>query len=404
MKTAKQHSPWAILALLSGALLIFAPMMYRWRVMGDFEPHARIAEQLLQNAGEFFRNVPHFLYHLLTALVHVMAPVLTVADAGFVVMLLAELAVVLILYVWLRSVLAVSSLRAGLLAVVMALLIAIVAPVNLLTPETLYFGYLVPHVYHNPTIILMKPFALLVFIQGVLAIQGHIRAAWWQVLLTAILTVLCIVAKPSFIIILLPALALLTLWRLITRRPVGWLLLLGGIVIPAGAILVYQTFAWTSSGGIALAPLETFLHWSIHYDVAANQNLLPRFFLSIAFPLLVLLFYFRRAVRDTMLVLAWVCFSVGAAYTYLLADLTAIEAGDFTWSGQAGTFILFAASAVFLMKQNLWLVEKTLTPLRSDQLRLLVPLLALGLHLVAGIHWYWLHFTQPYLDLIYRWW
>src|SRR5688572_13111853 len=55
-----------LLLLVIGSGL-FAPMMHHWRLMGDYTVHNNLAYGLTENGGEFFRNTPHFLYHVLTA-------------------------------------------------------------------------------------------------------------------------------------------------------------------------------------------------------------------------------------------------------------------------------------------------------------------------------------------------
>lgn len=65
------------------------------------------------------------------------------------------------------------------------------------------------------------------------------------------------------------------------------------------------------------------------------------------------------------------------------------------WGAQFGVFLLFMAALLLLRHHRAhgW-----------RDLRLLLAGAALGLHLLAGVNWYYLHLTRPYLQLIYVWW
>src|SRR5690606_9025712 len=70
----------------------------------------------------------------------------------------------------------------------------------------MYFGYVPSNVYHNPTILLLKPIALLSFYLLYKTLQSPSNCRWSMVLIVGIITGLAILAKPSYIIVLLPAL------------------------------------------------------------------------------------------------------------------------------------------------------------------------------------------------------
>lgn len=379
-------------AFLLAAALPLAYMMYVWRAAGDYGPHAQAVELLAAGNPDFFARTPHFLFHVLVVLVQLLTgagttgAIFVVSTAGYV--LLAG-----VLYRLLRQETGSGPLLAG--AAMLALLFY--APVNFFTPGNLYFGYFPGHVYHNPTMIWLRPLALLLFWLALRVFEpaaGHMGRPRWLAA-AALLTVACIMAKPSYVIILLPALALLTLWSLLRRAYINWPLLLAGIVAPAGALLLFQQLVWTS-GGVAFEPLRTFWEWSIHYNPEANSLLLAKLLLSLLFPLLVYGLHLRAALRSRMLNLAWLAMAFGLLYSYLLIETMEIPAGNFAWSAQIGALVLFAASAVFLLQQHR---EKT-----APRWPLLLCAGVLGLHLLAGLHWYGLHAVKHFEVLIYLWW
>jgi hypothetical protein len=67
--------------------------------------------------------------------------------------------------------------------------------------------------------------------------------------------------------------------------------------------------------------------------------------------------------------------------------------------------MLFVVATLTLVTENRALFETrpTLNSLRQHG-RLWLSLALLGVHLVAGIHWYYMHITEPYVELIFRWW
>jgi hypothetical protein len=60
--------------------------------------------------------------------------------------------------------------------------------------------------------------------------------------LTAFLTIMSGLAKPNYLIALIPALGLWTAFRLLTRKPSAWLLALFGVAIPGLLFLAWQYY------------------------------------------------------------------------------------------------------------------------------------------------------------------
>src|SRR5690606_4971960 len=115
-----------------------------------------------------------------------------------------------------------------------------------------------PSQWHNPTTLLSKPAALLLFGAGVTAIAGPVPARGARaILLAAGLTWCSGLIKPSFIIAFLPALLLA---GLINWPKTDWKLVTTGFFLPAVLLLGLQYILWfgneeSRGGGVALAPL-----------------------------------------------------------------------------------------------------------------------------------------------------
>lgn len=429
-----------MLVLLSIAgIAIFFPMMTRWQVMGDYTTHNQLALQFVNEPGEFFRNTPHFLYHVSVGLMFKLPFITDINVAATWAMTLCYIAMIVIIYWQIRK---QGELPATLSLVVisgiLALCLAIIMPINFFTPENLYFGYLVPHVYHNPTMNIMKPFALLLFFMTLrLFFNAKPLSRYW-IMPFALITALSLVAKPNFAIAFVPTLGLLTFLLMIARyqdipailkQPltiiraffyknletaddlprmfhpsyINWAVLIAGIVLPTFLVLYIQTLTWTSTGGIGIDPFRVLFEWTLHYEENADKQIFYKFIMSAAFPIAVYLLHLTKSYKNFMLNLAWLLFFVSATYLYLIVDYTSIAAGDFTWSAQIATLILFVCSTIFMVKHY----SNALTGDKLSPVQWVILLLCIGvfiLHVVGGIHWYRLHMSQYMEELIYIWW
>lgn len=219
-------------------------------------------------------------------------------------------------------------------------LLLFVDPLWVLGPgdRQMYFGYIAPNSYHNPTTLLVKPLALLTFFYALRAFES---ASGWRTIVGAFMvTALSAIAKPSHLIALLPAVGLLAVLRLLRRRFVDVRMIAFGVFAPAVLVLAAQ-FAFAYGSGetkIVFAPL-------LAMRLVSGQ-LLWKFALSIVFPAVVLGLYARTALRDLALQLAAVTFIVAAAYTYLLAESGREFHGNFGWSSQLALWLLFVAAAL----------------------------------------------------------
>ena len=237
-------------------------------------------------------------------------------------------------------------LRAGI-----AVSLTFIAPIMLLVLRDgfFYYGYIGLANYHNPTIHLLKPFALLSFIFAVRSISGQ-KSTWKQVALAAALIILAAWTKPNYALSILPALGLIALLRMFQRKPLDWKLLLGGFFIPGVVTLLIQWLiafdANNPGGSILLAPFQV--------EGAYSDYLLVKFFLSTLLPISVLLIARSQVMKDEHLLLGWVGFLVGAAQFYLLAEGgDRMEHANFRWSAQIMLFLLFVVSVRWFLQEKL---------------------------------------------------
>jgi hypothetical protein len=237
--------------------------------------------------------------------------------------------------------------------------------------------------YHNPTSIMLRPVAILQFILALSCFRER-SSPWSLVLLAAFLSILGIYIKPNYALCLLPALGLIALYRLFKRQTVNWRMLLLGFALPSVAILFLQyLFVYTNPGSDKAVIILPFASMS-----ARSGYLLPKFFLSIAFPLLVGILFFKEAVKDDRFHLAWAAFFVGMLYTYFFAEAgESFAALNFVWGGHFATWILFGLCLLLL-------IEKAST---SKKWKTWTAALVAGLHIISGII-YFVYCLSAYYD------
>jgi hypothetical protein len=346
---------------------------------GDFVMHIRYA-LLWEQDGFWGKPLPHFLYQSLLVFFHNrFSGANSFAFASSFITLAANLAFGITLYILLYR--ALTSFRPRLrviIALVLTIILTLVAPVTLLTwgRQNLYLGYIGIESFHNPTIILLKPLTLWLFLFALRVFQTQTSVR--MVLSCATIAALSAITKPNYAICLLPALALYTLYTLYRKQPLDWRLLLVGIVTPTVTVIAWQWFfyRYQGIGGFAIAPFQVMSFYS-------PDLLLPKFVLSILFPLCVLIFYFKAAIGDLALRLSWLAFLFGVIYVYFFVETRAWQDGNFGWSGEITLLILFISTTLLLIRQ--YLADRGWTP------KLIVCALALGLHFISGVIFYAIH-------------
>lgn len=384
---AAQHYP-AILIMILVVAAIRLPVDYL-RIMtptdNDFSLHIYFALDLLGG-----RPVPAYtLAHSLWQILLIGVWWLSRSRIGFYesavgFQVLSSVASTLVLYFWYG---ALPGRPSPWLRAFFAVSLVVAAPVILpaLMDGSYYFGYIGLANYHNPTVHMLRPFALLLFILAVEALARP-RHSGWVCALSAVLMVLATFLKPSYTIVLLPALGLLALFWLYRRRMADWRLLILGIGLPAVLVLAVQYWYTYASGEAGSA-----IVWMPLAAVGSMSGFLAqKFMLSILFPLTGALLSFRSIRRDPSMVLAWLSFAAGAAQYYLLAESgPRLQHGNFLWGAQISLFVLFAASIRFLLAQNVkW--KDWARPASLAQAAVYL------LHLGAGIAYYLYCLNSPH--------
>ena len=283
-----------LLTLVLVTAAISAPIYYRRiaiPVDTDYGSHVVFAQRISAGQAVDPLTLSHPLLQLILIAMHTLSGGLLGFYAALMVLQVAvQVWLALILYFWMgqgeRK--AWDWLRAG-----AAVSLTLVAPVMLLAfnDQLLYYGYIGLANYHNPTIHLLKPVALLSLIYGIQALDGKM-SGWGSIALAAFWLSVSTWVKPNYALAILPGLALAAGIRLIQRRRVDWRMLGLGFVLPGVAMLFAQwliAYYYGDPGeAIILAPFVV--------ESSYSGWLLPKFLLSCLFPLVV--FSDRQAQPD----------------------------------------------------------------------------------------------------------
>lgn len=288
--------------------------------------------------------VSHAGWQILLVLGHLISG-FTFNKVGFIIALLCLEATALILLFWYLPDLKKSEYpiwKSSLL--ILGVMLA--TPVSILwfIDGFMYIGYVGITTYHNPTMYLLKPFAILQFIFAYQCYENKIILTRNYIVFSAIVSMLTAYVKPNFAICILPAMGILTVFRLLKKQYININAVLFGIGIPTILVLAWQflvTYNDNVADGIIFSPLSSMSFRS--------KYLFLKFILSIPFPLFVLITEFKRATSDIRISLGWVSFIFGILYVYLFSEVgPRSHHGNFWWSGQITLFLLFASSTLFL--------------------------------------------------------
>lgn len=374
----------AILALVVAAI---STPVYAHRILtptnNDYGTHIQFALDMLRHKAVPSYTLAHpAIQGLLIGILWITRGRVNLWNGMVASLVLAQVLTALILYAWFGALHGRwSSLRRALCAGTLTLVAPIMALVSL--DGLYYFGYIGLASYHNPTVHLLRPFALVSFYFAVRSLNIS-RSPGWMVAASALVIVISALIKPNFALVILPALGLLVMLAqlrpLLRRQPVDWRMALLGFALPGCLVLAVQGIVTYADGGsIMLSPLAV--------ESGYSGYLLPKFFLSIIFPLVLLVAYFPRVWKNKEMALAWLVFAAGVLQSYLFAEGgDRLMHGNFRWSAQIGLFLLFAVSAHFLLH----------TPFPADRrgwARRLLVAAAYLLHLAAGMLYYLHAFT-----------
>ena len=372
---------WKVILVLALVTAVCCSPIYYHRIAvpvdTDYGSHVRFTQEMLNGQGLDPLTASHPLLQLILAAMHlVTAKKLGLYASLMILQVVVQVATALILYGWFGKADRKywDWLRAG-----AAFSLTFVAPIMLFAFQDgfFYYGYIGLANYHNPTIHLLKPFALLSMIYAIRALQIE-RSHWKDVCLSALWITISAWIKPNYAMSILPALALVIFIRWLQHKKIDWRMVIFGFAIPGFITLLIQWLIAYPFGdpaeGIIFAPFQV--------EGSYSGNLALKFILSILFPLCILVIARRQFLVDSTLMIGWAGFLSGALQFYFLAEGgERFYHANFRWSAQIMLFLLFAISVR-------WLLQKKIL---SGAMRIWEKIFSYGLylaHFLAGIAYY----------------
>lgn len=214
-----------------------------------------------------------------------------------------------------------------------------------------YMGMHTSSIWHNSTYLMMKwmgLWTLLIYFNIEKDISEKLTKKSF-ILFTAALT-LTTAAKPNFILAVAPVMLVFLITDIVKKNaPAGKLLLFATSVIPSFLIMLLQNKALydvnAGSNHIVIAPGRAM---GVH-----ASNLIAVSVLSIAFPLMMLLFHAKELFKNRVLLFAWMSAGTGFLQYFLFSELGARDMdANFSW-GYAFTIILIFGISLIMWTDDM---------------------------------------------------
>jgi hypothetical protein len=370
-------------AIVIASLYTFSGVMHVSFGNLDILEHAKVSEGV-RNGGQV---PPHFLYHFLLNTISSLSGTSSIYASFLAIFII----VLMTFIVAARNIGDAVTGISKYIVILSACFLLLSHPIPIVFPydQHIYHGYVASNVYHNPTILLLKLFSLIHFslLCKVLESEDGDKTNYLDLILLAILTALTIIAKPNYIIILIPALFILYFGlRFFVNKSTRGIFAVGASIgAPALILLIWQFvyfYGSESKNSIGIGLFEVF--------AASSElwTLLPKLIASFAFPVAVLVVLGSKLTRRFDFQLSALMLAVSLFYAYCLVDSvagTGQASGNFWWSAQIAHFLLLFVCIkaylgfAFSVKYDC-LDRKTVTPL--------LPLYVGGIQLLSGMLWY----------------
>jgi hypothetical protein len=257
---------------------------------------------------------------------------------------------------------------------------AIPDPYTVFVLDKMYLGRLVPIVWHNSTVIMLFPFAVLLYWKQLQLFDLSYKATTKDIVIINILVILNILIKPSFVFVYIP----ITFFFLLNRFKVEGLkafvfylspMIIGGLFIIGQYYLIYKlqqgSFDPEASGIAISSPFEVTLLW------------IPKWYLPISFLLsfclpIFTVFLFKDILKYKPFVYALALSITGVFISaFIMETGPRMTHGNFTWQNIICTFLLMLATVSYLTPKFLNVKQE------SKKVKFLLGLFII--HVLSGI-------------------
>lgn len=257
------------------------------------------------------------------------------------------------------------------------------------------------NIWHNPTSIMVKPFAIFIFCVIAKIVEDNRKIKFKEIIVLVVSLFFSGLAKPSFLQGIIPGLGLFMIVHLIkdfSKERFIKYAILASTFIPSVLLMVLQLYntlfehgevvnvdTSTIVGpvtietpgykqGIGFAWGKGLSHWT--------PNIYVSFLLAVAFPMFVFLYNHRRMIKDKIFQLA-LCYEFVAWIegVILYQKGPAEHQGNFLWASYHSLYVFFMICTFYFLDSS----TKIDLSKKGDTLYLLIGNVLLFLHLMFGI-------------------
>jgi hypothetical protein len=211
-----------------------------------------------------------------------------------------------------------------------------------------YIGYESGNLWHNSTYLLMRLFALLCIKYYIRLHESYrTKISVRDAVVYSFLLMLSTAAKPSFVVVFLPGMAILLLVDLIQGVAFKKVFFFAITVVPSLLVVLWQNvvlFGDSTESGIVFDPWYTLSLHAKHPKVTLV--------LSIAFPLIVLFFSLKELLKNRIYLISWIMWGLGFLQMLLLTETgERSNAGNFVWGYAIAIFVVNVTSLLVFIKR-----------------------------------------------------
>jgi hypothetical protein len=387
--------------------VIFSPLSYQnisLSLFEDYQFHLNVVVAL--DKGEQV-NILHLGFHYLTLFfakfLNIFFPNQTLAKlitvSGFVITLFSFIGSALaILYLIYSSIPTKLINNRKMIPTSLAIGLLVAGPISIFSWSYWYHpilafwqGYFIPNSFHNPTYNLLRPLSLLLFFFAIRFIFPSKRdnyPPFVVIIGLALLTLIGGYSKPNFILGFLPALLIFSFIRIFRHEQVNFPILFGGILVPSLLVFFPQYFVnFTDGNEMLFKPFGIINYWAVQNSLIW---LSIKIILSLAFPILVSLLYYKEAGKDKFLLMGWITTIISIVISLLFIETSRPKDWNFSWGAHVSVFVLFVMSLIFLMRVTgvKWVDSYDL----KRDYRFQVSINVLAIHIITNIPWLIINF------------
>lgn len=270
-----------------------------------------------------------------------------------------------------------NKLNSLLLSLSLLLVIAIYFPYF---SKYMYAGQMSPNIWHNPTMLLLKPFALLSFFCFVNSLKLNDDKSIRFLTAGSIFLLTSTVIKPSFVITFIPAVALyIIIFRTNEPRFYVRTILWSS---PSIIMLAYQYMQTYQSSNTVSYFHDKIIFTNLGVFKLYTPSIIISTILVLAFPLSVLIVGRRRLTQNHPLILAWLTTFVAFLQAGFLAEQQKFEQWAFGFGYVIALFILYFYS----MKEFIGWFRDAVSDIGNLAKSSIITIYSL--HLMSGIYYF----------------